>query len=732
MGQGHILDANTVAMWRFDHGPNLWRQRIIDHGQYGTHATASSLTLGALERPYGPNGEPVRQGRSSAQLSAPLTSHAFSANGSVVAALKTSYTVEFFIMPTLLDNSRTVCTIGASNALLFRIDIIGGGGNGRLRLFWEVSGADQAHDQVNGVQMQLNTWYHCAIVKDTPNALVHFYIDGALQDSVAKAAEPNASSAAGCLFNNLNVNLGLHACIKDFTLIPGVKDASAIAARAALLNTTFELPVDPSALFHFRCDESSDIVIDSVGNGSSALAGSIPLLFNEVAEEPHYVPSLIGDGGFAMLFANQSRAGSYGIGDSIYGPAVDNLRQVLQQSAGFTFECWLNLLDIVPYTGTEEGIRGIFCFGDPGQITQNLNFLTCDVLGNGAIRWHSEFNVDADSIRTGTPGVIPMSGTFHLALRRNPTISGSHSVDVFVNGVNVDTITSITPFNGGDAGAQRFYIGYGEYETGSPMYGIMDDIRVSDIPRTDDEIMQSYLRGIGISNVGLSVISPDIGSIIQPSDAIQLLATSEIDTIDNIDVHYSDGSTENAYTASSFTAGFNSGSSLNNNDGDVTIILERNDGWLKTIAYIEVTWTDLAATETTQRAGSWVKGDAGPPTITIISPAAGSVVGPSTRLVFRYEDDNALRRALPTIKIKQPGNPPTYKYELIHDGDNFAPDYIGTRTVIQASGPQIIEFTVQRKGGWAATLPYSGVTSGDAFEMVPFGTDTAGNEPVPA
>jgi len=120
--------------------------------------------------------------------------------------------------------------------------------------------------------------------------------------------------------------------------------------------------------------------------------------------------------------------------------------------------------------------------------------------------------------------------------------------------------------------------------------------------------------------------------------------------------------------------------------------------------------------------------DSTPPTITIISPTPGTVIGPSTPLVFRYHDETGLKRPMPCIKFKQPGDPSTYKYELIYDGVDFTPDYQGTLVVISAS-PPTWEFTVRRKGGWTATLSYYGVQTGDPLQLVPFGTDTGGNEP---
>ena len=78
---------------------------------------------------------------------------------------------------------------------------------------------------------------------------------------------------------------------------------------------------------------------------------------------------------------------------------------------------------------------------------------------------------------------------------------------------------------------------------------------------------------------------------------------------------------------------------------------------------------------------------------------------------------------MPCSKFLQPDG--SSKYELIHDGDDFTADYQGVRVIVQAS-PPIWEYTVTRRGGWGATIPYIGGSP----TLVPFGTDSSGNESV--
>ncbi len=113
------------------------------------------------------------------------------------------------------------------------------------------------------------------------------------------------------------------------------------------------------------------------------------------------------------------------------------------------------------------------------------------------------------------------------------------------------------------------------------------------------------------------------------------------------------------------------------------------------------------------------------PTIIIVSPAVGSVIGQSTAIRFKFIDDVALRRPTPMIRFEKRdslGALLTYHYELIHDGEEFTPDYSGTRVAITGGYEYI---NVQRRSGWSGIIQHEGGSP----TLVPFGTDTGGNEP---
>lgn len=509
MGQGHILDANTAALWRLNHGPNGWRQHILDLGPNAFHASASSFTLSGLQRPVGPNKAVVRQTLDAGQTNPPATDHRFTIDSATVAALKTSYTIEAFVYLAQTATTRSILSIGASaTTMLINFEISLGG---RLRLAWFNGGVVRDHIQSAVSPMTTDTWYHVAIVKDTPNALIYMYINGVLVDTIAKQIEPNGSGTAGYYLSQLGASLGFVGAVKDVTIIPGVKSGVDIAARAALLNTTFELPADPTALLHFRGDEAGDVFLDEVGRDSTNLVGNIPLIMDRLLPEARYAPDLISDEGYAVQFWDGNYANSYLQGDATWGAAVNGLRDVFQSNDGFTFECWINLGDLTP---PSQPLRGVFRFGskfgDPGQSNADMNFLMVSINFDGSLTYWSEYDTDADSIHTSAVGLVPIGDTFHLAIRRNPTDAGVHSVDIFINGVMEETFTGVAPFNNGTSAAYpQMRLGYGTSPAAEhTMYGYIDDVRISNVPRTDAEILESYLRGLEGSGGTITLLNP--------------------------------------------------------------------------------------------------------------------------------------------------------------------------------------------------------------------------------
>lgn len=101
--------------------------------------------------------------------------------------------------------------------------------------------------------------------------------------------------------------------------------------------------------------------------------------------------------------------------------------------------------------------------------------------------------------------------------------------------------------------------------------------------------------------------------------------------------------------------------------------------------------------------------DSVPPEVAIISPTVGTSISRASKLKFDVTDDKgAFRRILPAVRF------PDGRYELVHDGESFTPDY-DTSTRVAISGGY--EYEVERNGGWR-----------DSPTLVLFAYDISGNE----
>jgi len=107
---------------------------------------------------------------------------------------------------------------------------------------------------------------------------------------------------------------------------------------------------------------------------------------------------------------------------------------------------------------------------------------------------------------------------------------------------------------------------------------------------------------------------------------------------------------------------------------------------------------------------SVVIGDVTPPVVTHFDPVPGTPINATTPLSFRVTDNSGvLRRALLVVQFLGRGI-----VEVVHDGDHFSGNYLGTRAAI-ADGYQFSG--VLRVGGWPSTPT-----------LRAYVTDVAGNE----
>lgn len=686
MGLGHILDANTLALWKFDENTLDSRGTLRDWSGNGRHVTQASASKQAPVRPEGPNGELVRLFDGTDDNFERTTS-----DSALNTACKGEWTVQGFFKWSGVAASRTFITIGGSNALVLRVDARS---DGRLGAFWEASGVDQLMTQSTGSTFTANVWSHFAVVKNATH--VRFFIDGVFQQQIARGTNANGGGSTINLGSNLDVNLFLSGSLKDLKLTSRALSDVEVAAEAALLATTFELGVEGDTLALWRCNQPADTIEDSSSNNNHLWP------ISSAAYAPK-CPPLIDDGGYSAFFLNtytfsysaNSPTSPVGGGG---GPGMEAIRQALQSTTGFTFEGWFQIADAIP----NSYYRGLFCFGDPGLTTATGNFLSFELQSDLKFRYWSEYGTDADSTHVSTYALPSQFGRYHIACRRNATIAGKHSVDIFVNGVLVDTLTNIEPYAGGQS--MTFGLGRGAQET--YWYGCIDDVRLSSIPRTDAEILESYQRGV-------SLVAPVIGSptpaegAITTGDAISFTATDADEGLTGtnrvtITAEYGSDTpigefSETVYVNGAFTPKFDTDSTAGGTGGSRPFSIEREGGWPSAEVTITVCVVDVdgnVAVETWEFTTDFepVPDDTGPPTIENITPADGNIRR-YTVVEFDVLDDQ------PLVYTGIVAEYDDAEDDVVFDGFEFGEHYqssINTRTAIEGG----YHFKVRRDDGW--------------------------------
>lgn len=100
------------------------------------------------------------------------------------------------------------------------------------------------------------------------------------------------------------------------------------------------------------------------------------------------------------------------------------------------------------------------------------------------------------------------------------------------------------------------------------------------------------------------------------------------------------------------------------------------------------------------------------PTVANITPANGTNIDLNTIVAFDVTDDVGFRRIV--VRLKYPSGP----WEMVHDGDNFGPNYLGAGNVRTPIGHGF-HYTLHRDGGWLV---------GANPRLTVYAIDTGGNE----
>lgn len=170
-------------------------------------------------------------------------------------------------------------------------------------------------------------------------------------------------------------------------------------------------------------------------------------------------------------------------------------------SASWTTEFWI----APPY-----GNGVVVCYGGTTETTADNILMEVGVTAAGRVfwRWENGSGVDVGATHSNAPVVTAFAKGCHIAVRR--TQSGPTStVDLFINGSLVQTWTGQSNATGGTSGA--WFLNKTS-EGGNQYNGIVDEIRVSTVARTAEEIRRSYLRSKGWVSNGAFASSETLNS----------------------------------------------------------------------------------------------------------------------------------------------------------------------------------------------------------------------------
>jgi hypothetical protein len=163
----------------------------------------------------------------------------------------------------------------------------------------------------------------------------------------------------------------------------------------------------------------------------------------------------------------------------------------------WTVDFWL----LAPYG---DGV--VLSYGGPTEILADNILLEVGVASERVFwRWEYDAGVDQGFTQSTGPAIGSFANGCYITVRK----SAADRVDLFINGEFVQSWSGIVASNGGSAGA--WYVNRSA-EGGSQYDAAVDEIRVSTVVRTNDEIRRSYLRSKGWVSNGAFASSETLNS----------------------------------------------------------------------------------------------------------------------------------------------------------------------------------------------------------------------------
>lgn len=293
-----------------------------------------------------------------------------------------------------------------------------------------------------------------------------------------------------------------------------------------------------------------------------------------------------------------------------------------------------------------------------------------------------------------------------LAFRRTDLGGGNVQVTVskiLRDGTAVHQTSGTLAAPGGGSGS-RYAILNRTDGTSETWKGHLEEVHLYDHVLTDLELetlAASLFVTTGASDEIAPVIdniSPASASTVTRFEPINFDVTDETELAHTqINVTYSDGSTEAIYDGSTFSADFNADSSATPISGGYSFSVSREgSGWVRNFT-LGILAVDGGGNTASASPTYTVSNPTGSPTISNVSPAAGSTLSRNDAISFRITDETEV------VDIILSARYPSGAHEVIYRAGAFTATYSeSTRSAVAEASGSGFDFVIRRAGGWPA------------------------------
>lgn len=480
MGVGHVVDANTVALWRFDETTHQdYQTAAEENGNYDATQTNNAERPGIWGGPAGTDRSRYFSG-----------SHGmdFTPDAAMSSALVGDWTWEAWIYIDQFTGTDTWFDVGGSGEteatnFLARIQITA---SGFLQLFWEHSaGTNVTVTQAAGTAVSLRTWTYVAITADVNggNRDVSFFVNsGTAQDTGTGTNASGGTSITGTIGHDTGAAADITGAIGRIRLSNVVRTGTELNDNAT--DSTFSFTNDGSTLALWNFDEPPEI--EDVSGGGNHLTS-----VDKGSSQPRIVETLLRTDGGKARYSDATNE-SY---VTYYNSTLQNM-----MLGEWTIEWWGQMV--------QSTTHGICQWGTGGTLEANNYLIDMDFQLSGSnyiihTFWEEGAGTNIETFGTsaivveGAEGATDSSQVHHYAVVFEDVTATTRNVLVYVDGVLRETLSSLTkPTGGSDPGVTENGLEICLARVGSPVWnGFMDDMRLSDKARSAAEILASYNRG---------------------------------------------------------------------------------------------------------------------------------------------------------------------------------------------------------------------------------------------